>query len=42
MRNGDDYIIKQKIIQLLTLVNGGITFGYMGLIIWGVWSLFNG
>ena len=39
MRNGDDFIIKQKLIQLLTLVNGGITFGYIALIIYAIVKL---
>lgn len=36
MKMTDDYILKQKLVQLLTLVNGGITFGYIGLIIYAI------
>ena len=40
MKMNEDYQIQQKLIQLLTLVNGGITFGYIGLIVYAIVKLF--
>ena len=39
MKMTDDYIIKQKLVQLLTLVNGGITLGYFALLIYGIFKI---
>jgi len=39
MKINEDYQIKQKLIQLLTLVNGGITFAYIGLIVYAITRL---